>query len=124
MNFSPFDPSTAYLHHSLHPNLDDQLRTTTHDNYLFQNHRYHYRSLISFAAAVQITVLCTILPAVHAWLAKVYSDPDTANLFLAKGSILFLVLGPIVTSFADKVAGVYIGKLSEIASTAVLIIWF
>jgi len=68
---------------------------------------------ISFAAAIQITVLCTILPAAHAWLGRVYPNPDTANLVLSKASILFLILGPVVIGFADKAAGIYIGKLFE-----------
>ena len=62
---------------------------------------------------MHITVLCTILPAVHVWLGRVFSNPDTANLVFAKGSIVFLILGPVVIGFADKADGIFIGKPSE-----------
>lgn len=64
--------------------------------------------LVSFKALVHIALLCTVLPFVHAWLGKRYGHPEKANLILAKGSVFFLILGPVISGLADKQEGIFV----------------
>ena len=64
--------------------------------------------LLAFSASVNIALLCTVLPLTHWYLNKRCGDPERANLLLAKGSIFFLILGPVIVGVTDQVQGIFV----------------
>lgn len=64
--------------------------------------------IISFTATVHIILLCTVLPLAHKLLDKRYGHAEKANLVLAKGSVIFLIVGPIIFALANQMEGIVV----------------
>jgi len=64
--------------------------------------------LLSFSAAINIALLCTVLPLVHWYLDKHYGDAERANLLLAKGSVVFLIAGPVILGVSERANGIFV----------------
>jgi len=75
--------------------------------------RFHWRYadgvwLLSFTAAVNIALLCTVLPLAHWYLDKRYGNAERANLLFAKASVVFLIAGPVILGVSERANGIFV----------------
>ncbi|OOF96619.1 hypothetical protein ASPCADRAFT_129694 [Aspergillus carbonarius ITEM 5010] len=75
--------------------------------------------LLSLVAAMHIILACAVLPWTHRSLLTIYARHNAAraDLLLAKGSIVFLALGPLIMGLASRPGVLVLGLMLFIMGT-------